>query len=309
MDPSAESRLGALASRQRGAFTLRQARECGMTDRVIRARIQHGVWRRLHPRVLCHASTPSSTELDLAAATLALRGACSHESAGQLHGMQPVPDSGPVVTIAASRCHRLEGVRVHRSQDICDRWITTVSGIPVTTAERTLLDLAGVVRERRLEHLVDHAIDHRIVTLDGLIGCFDALARRGRRGIATMRPVLEARADGAVLDTTELERMFTRLVRSAGLAEPERQVTLGGAELIGRADFLYRDVRLIVEVDGRLGHSQLLDFEDDRRRDQRAMVAGFRVVRFTYRQIRDRPDEVVDILRQLLTPPRSLELG
>ena len=115
-----------------------------------------------------------------------------------------------------------------------------------------------------------------------------------------MRPLLLARGTGIVADTSDLERRFTRLLRRAGLPEPERQVLLGAAALIGRVDFVFRSARLIVEVDGRLGHSQLLDFEDDRRRDQRAMVAGFRVVRFTYRQVSERPDEVVRVLRHLL---------
>ena len=94
--------------------------------------------------------------------------------------------------------------------------------------------------------------------------------------------------------------MFSRLIQSVGLPEPERQVLLGGHRLIGRVDFLYRRFGLIVEVDGRLGHSQVLDFEKDRRRDQEALVAGLRVVRFTYRQLRDRPHEVVEVLRALL---------
>jgi very-short-patch-repair endonuclease len=152
----------------------------------------------------------------------------------------------------------------------------------------------------RLEAVLDHALDHRIVDLDALVECFDALARPGRRGVGVLRPLIVARGGGLVADTSELERMFTRLVRRAGLPEPERQVLVGGNELIGRVDFLFRPQRLIVEVDGRLGHTQLSDFESDRRRDQRALVAGFRVVRFTYRQVRERPDEVVEVLRQLL---------
>jgi very-short-patch-repair endonuclease len=65
-------------------------------------------------------------------------------------------------------------------------------------------------------------------------------------------------------------------------------------------DFLYRSRGLIVEVDGRLGHSQVLDIEKDHRRDQESLVAGLRVVRITHRQLTRRPDEVVRVLQRLL---------
>jgi very-short-patch-repair endonuclease len=71
-------------------------------------------------------------------------------------------------------------------------------------------------------------------------------------------------------------------------------------ESIGRVDFLYRSRGLIVEVDGRLGHSQVLDIEKDHRRDQESLVAGLRVVRITHRQLTRRPDEVVRVLQRLL---------
>lgn len=41
-------------------------------------------------------------------------------------------------------------------------------------------------------------------------------------------------------------------------------------------------------------------FERDRRRDQRLLVAGWRVVRFTGRQISEEPDRVVSTVRALL---------
>jgi very-short-patch-repair endonuclease len=299
----AEARLAVVARSQHGVFTRCQAREAGFTDKMIRQRVRAGSWCQLHPTVLVHASVLPSRRRDLLAATLAADGVASHESAACLDGMHPVPRTPPVVTIAdSSHHHQLVGVRVHRYQDLDVRWMRTVDGIPTTVPARTILDLGAVVSTGRLEAVLDHALDHRIVRIEALIECFDALAKPGRRGVGTMRPLIVARGTGVVSDTSELERMFTRLLREAGLPEPERQVLVGGHELIGRVDFLFRDARLIVEVDGRLGHTQVSDFEADRRRDQRALVAGFRVARFTYRQIRDRPHEVVEVLRRLLAP-------
>jgi very-short-patch-repair endonuclease len=296
-----EGRLAAVARVQHGVFTRRQARDAGFTDKMIRHRVRSESWCRLHPDVFVHASVAATTRRDLLAATLAAGGVASHESAARLVGMHPVPRTRPVVTMGDSAHHHdLDGVRVHRYQDLDDRWTTTVDGIPTTTSPRTILDLGSVLSVGRLEAVLDHALDHRLVDLGSLIECFDSLAKPGRRGVVALRPLILARGGGLVADTSELERMFTRLLRRAGLPEPERQVLLGGRELIGRVDFLFRSHGLIVEVDGRLGHTQVLDFESDRRRDQRALVAGFRVVRFTYRQIAERPDEVIHVLGQLL---------
>lgn len=65
------------------------------------------------------------------------------------------------------------------------------------------------------------------------------------------------------------------------------------------ADFLWRDRRLIAEVDGRDVHTARRAFEDDRRRDQRLMLAGFDVVRFTWRQVVFGPPRVESTIRAL----------
>jgi hypothetical protein len=64
-------------------------------------------------------------------------------------------------------------------------------------------------------------------------------------------------------------------------------------------DFLWRDRRLIVETDGFRHHSHRDAFERDRARDARLQSLGFRVLRFTYRQVLDRTP-VVAALRHLL---------
>jgi very-short-patch-repair endonuclease len=48
---------------------------------------------------------------------------------------------------------------------------------------------------------------------------------------------------------------------------------------------VWRDRRLIVEVDGYAYHRSPQAFEDDRERDVRLQVAGWRVLRFTWTQI------------------------
>jgi very-short-patch-repair endonuclease len=250
--------------------------------------------------VLAVGGAPPTWRQRVLAGCLALDGIASHEAAAELSGTNYVTRGLVVVTVRPDGLRAGPVDRVHESNDLSPRWLTKIDGITVTKPARTIVDLASVMRSTQLEHVIDDALGRRITDIDELVAAFDALACRGRRGIARLRPLLMARGDGHMVDTTELERMFTALLRRHGLPEPDRQVTLGGERPIGRVDFLYRSRGLIVEVDGRLGHSQVLDFENDRRRDQEALVAGLRVARFTHRQLTRRPDEVVRVLRHLL---------
>ena len=67
-----------------------------------------------------------------------------------------------------------------------------------------------------------------------------------------------------------------------------------------QADFLWRAERLIAETDGRAFHSHRRAFEHDRLRDQRLILAGFTVVRFTWRQVGDDPRRVANAIKALL---------
>jgi very-short-patch-repair endonuclease len=65
-------------------------------------------------------------------------------------------------------------------------------------------------------------------------------------------------------------------------------------------DFYWPAAKLIVETDGAATHLTPTAFEHDRERDAQLTVAGYRVVRFTWRQLRDRPHTVARILKELL---------
>ena len=68
---------------------------------------------------------------------------------------------------------------------------------------------------------------------------------------------------------------------------------------------MWRDRRLIVETDGRERHDTTRQFEEDRRKDQTAVAAGWTVLRFTWRQINDEPARVAAVLAAVLRRPPS----
>jgi hypothetical protein len=130
----------------------------------------------------------------------------------------------------------------------------------------------------------------------------DVLARAsGRRGAATLRAVLSDVRLGTTLTGSELEERFLAICRSIWLPPDGVNAWIphpdgGGAE----ADFVWREQRLVVEADGRDVHTTRRAFEHDRRRDQRLALAGWRVVRFTWRQVCFEPAYVAAMLKALL---------
>jgi very-short-patch-repair endonuclease len=110
--------------------------------------------------------------------------------------------------------------------------------------------------------------------------------------------------DRLLLDTggeTILERRFLSLVRAAGLARPEtqRRVRSDGHH-VARVDFCWNEVRVVVEVTGRLGHSNPADRSRDAQRRNELQDLGYRVYEYTWADLTRRPQHVVDTRRRRL---------
>jgi very-short-patch-repair endonuclease len=101
---------------------------------------------------------------------------------------------------------------------------------------------------------------------------------------------------GAVMTRSKAERLMRRLTAAAGLPMPETNRVVLGHEV----DFLWRSHRLILEMDGFEFHRHRHQFETDRRRDQVLTAAGYRVIRVTWRQLRDEPMAVAVRIGQAL---------
>ena len=189
-------------------------------------------------------------------------------------------------------------IEVHASTTLDPADVTTVDGIPCTTVARTLVDLGDVVPRRAVERAVDQA---ELLRLFDLRAVEDALDRAGRRrGAGLLRAVL-ADYEEPTITRRELEERFLALCRSASLPSPSVNAWITLSEGVAyQADFLWREHKLIVETDGRDVHTTRKAFEHDRERDQRLTLAGFTVVRFTWRQVTREPRRVAEALRGLL---------
>jgi very-short-patch-repair endonuclease len=67
-----------------------------------------------------------------------------------------------------------------------------------------------------------------------------------------------------------------------------------------KPDFFWRDAGLIVEADSRQFHDTDMAFLDDRRREQRLQLAGWRVSHCTWWEIEHEPHRLARTIRGLL---------
>lgn len=186
------------------------------------------------------------------------------------------------VTVLKRNVRSRPWLTVHRVADVDPLDVDWCYGLPITAAVRTLLDLAGASGVSQLELENALARCRRGLASDDEIRT--AMARApGRRGYARLRTLLDGPT--ASLTRSEAERLFLTLTRQAGLPQPQTNTRLLGLEV----DFLFVTERVVVEIDGFAFHADRGAFERDRARDQKLAAAGYVVLRFTWRQLREQP--------------------
>jgi very-short-patch-repair endonuclease len=158
----------------------------------------------------------------------------------------------------------------------------------VSSPVRTLLDLAAVVSEPRLERLVNEADNLELIRSDDLRR--DVARRGGEPGVVALRALLDP--ETFQLTDSDLEIRFLRLVRRAGLPPPETRTYVNGYKV----DFYWPQLGLIVETDGLTYHRTAAQQARDRKRDQIHTAAGLTPLRFANAQVRSEDDRVVGTL-------------
>jgi hypothetical protein len=216
----------------------------------------------------------------------------SHQTAAALLGIRATSRALIDVTTARSR-HGQRGIKVHRVRRLHPEDRTIVDGIPVTSVARTLLDLAEVVPLRQLKRAFEEAEKLRLLDLRALERL--CARSRGRRGVKALRRVMAEYVEPPIT-RAESERVLIDICDAAGIPRPQMNVIVAGHEVDG----LYERERLVIEIDSRTHHLTTEAFEEDRRRDADLMLAGYRVVRITWRRLRDEPHAVAELLRKLL---------
>ena len=219
----------------------------------------------------------------------------SHRSAAALWGFFRWGAGLIDVTTLGSRRRSRRGVSVHRSTRLLPQDVTANGAVPVTTPARTALDLAELITGRRLQRALDEGVRRRLFTDAELHA---VIARHpGRTGSGRLKAILAHQAAGTTFTRSELEELFQGMCRAAGLPYPATNCQVLGRE----RDFVWHEQCVIVETDGYETHGTRVAFEDDRARDAELTAAGWRVMRFTWRQCRDTPRLVARQVERALT--------
>jgi hypothetical protein len=287
-----------LAGIRTTAELLREGKSAAQINTLVR----HGVLVQVRRGVYARADMASKLatraggeHLLQTAGVLATLGpaVASHQSAALIHGMDLLAKRCPVTLTRApghSRSAR-SGTRLHHAQLPAEH-VTVVHGMRVTTAARTVIDLARVLEFRAAVVTADSALRKKLVTkpeLDSLLA--SSPRRAGKDHAAEVVAFADGRAESV------LESIARVVFRDCGLPPPELQVWVGGAEVVGRVDFLWRRHRTVVEVDG------LMKYRDPARailqleRDKRLRDAGYEVVHLTWQDITENPSYVATAIR------------
>lgn len=296
MDAVAVNRAaGALAAGQRSVVTHEQLLACGLGHKAIAYRRQAGFLHVLFRGVYsygCGVLPPLAIE-QAALLSCGDRSFLSHRTAGALWGLLPDRPPEPDVSVIDATCRALTGLRLHRVIGVDPSELRELHGLRLSSPARAVLETAAIGSSDELEHAFDETLARRLAGLDELRAL---IARhRGTRGAARLWTLVEE-GRNAGLTRSWGERRVRAMVRKAGLPQPEVNVAIGPY----RVDFVWRELRLIVEFDGFGSHRGRQKFESDRARDAALKAAGWEVIRFTWRQLRYQPELVLFRLGQIM---------
>jgi len=288
---NAQPTLGEVARRQWGVVTLAQLAAFGLRDRGISDWVRDGRLHRLHRGVYAYGHDRLRVEGRWLAAVFACGpgAVLSHRSAAQLWEVRQ-SSAGLIDVTVPSRNGRIRraGIRIHRSGRLTAGEVTAMRSIRVTTLARTLLDLADVLHPQALRRTITEAEYRDRFDLTSLIAVVQN--NPGRRGKQLMRAVEAA----GHRTRSPLENRFLSFLERFGVEEPETGAWLEGYE----ADFLWRRVGLVVELDGLKEHATRAALRGDRKRDRVLWRAGFRTMRLTDDALDAEEEEVLADLAQ-----------
>jgi Transcriptional regulator, AbiEi antitoxin/Protein of unknown function (DUF559) len=283
-----DSRVAGLASRQHGVVSYSQLEKLGLKRGAIEHRLRDGRLHRLHKGVYAVGHPRVTWHGRLMAAVLACRrgAAISHRTAGDLSGVRKT--SSPRIEVTTTRRIRRPGIVVHQTRSLPPTDVTEIHGIPVTAPGRTLIDLSKVLRPNELQRAVEQA---------ERLGLLDRRAIEGRPGASRVMRALAQFEPEALKSRSDWEAEFVDFCRDHDIPRPTLNAVVHGYEV----DALWKEEKLIVELDSWEFHRGRRSFEEDRRRSAALQRHGFSVLRLTHRMLNEEAEESAATILDLLT--------
>jgi hypothetical protein len=216
----------------------------------------------------------------------------SHASAARLWGVRG--SRGRIEVTRTSGHRKPHGVWLHQTRGLPLDDVTEYAGIPVTSLERTVRDMAARLDERQLEHMLVEADRSGNLSWPALQKVLDRPG--GWKGAGRVRRVAQRVDPRAVETRSPTEVDFLALCREAGLPFPSVNVLVAGKVV----DFHWPAARLIVETDSYSYHGDRPAFERDHESTIGLTIAGYRVLRVTHKILERDPGPFMRLVRQAL---------
>ncbi len=274
-------------------------------------RIRHGVYATASIVAKTQADPRLATALRIATVMAAgtHKGVASHHSAAQIHGLDLLrkpPDRTVTLTVppgTRTGPYGRAGVMRHVAE-LPDEHVTKLHGVPLTTAARTVADIARTTSFMEGVVVADSALRERHTSKTELRS---VLARCERwRGISQAREVVHF---ASPLAESALESCARVFFAEQGLPPPELQVNIVGHDgtSIARVDFFWRKYSTVAEADGLLKYQGRDDAIAELKRDRLLREAGCEVVHFTWQELFSDPARVAARIRAAFD--RAVRLG
>jgi very-short-patch-repair endonuclease len=285
-----------ITARQHGIVTRAQLAAAGTSRARMDNLLRSGRLERTYPSVYRCTLTEPTLWTQASAAALAAAGASgwrdnsgritvavSHRMAAVLRSYLPPPEParGSLVDVSGKPIRRTPGLRVHQTH-LAPGDAMLLNGVPVTSPARTILDVAGDVTPRELEQALAAAERLRRRVRSDLAELLRTHPRhRGSGALRRLLAALAATGTAPLFLRSAAEQAAWELVLELGLPLPLVNQRLEGIEV----DFHWPELRIVVEVDGFEFHSGIEAFHRDHERDRALAIAGYQVLRFTWRQL------------------------
>lgn len=295
-----EAEVARLAEGQHGVVGRWQLVNIGLSERAVEHRVAmgrlHVVARRVY--AVGHGRI-SQRGRGMAAVLASGTGAVlSHRSAAALWGIRD-PVSGAVDVTIPRKSTSSDRIRRHLAV-LPDDEVTVREGIAVTTAPRTIFDLAAASSIDLVEHDIRQV---EYLRLYDRLSLLDLVERYpGQRGVRRVRVAL-ARIEKLPVGRTRspLEKRFLPFLRRFGLPRPRLNdwIVVGARRF--QVDCHWPGTGQVVELDSWEAHGTRSAFREDRARDRILRTAGYDVTRISWAQLDDEPEAVASDLRKLIS--------
>lgn len=264
-----------VARQQHGVVTRAQLKEHGFSEARVRTALRQ---RRLIPvfrsvYVLFGAQITWEARAHAATLVAGPDSALCRQSAAAVYGLDGVSNSHVIhISVPRGRSARgTSGISIHRPKK--SFLVQKFKGLPVTSIERTVFDLAKELPPASLEALLDSAHLKAPGFGEELLKTCKAL-KKGHRGMRRLTTMLAERVGSKT--ESPLEQQVAQKLRAFGIRQwVEQQRVKDKKGFVSRVDFAWPKEKVVLHVDSYRWHSSRARFDLDAEQRSRLEAEGW----------------------------------